>query len=139
MHCFHRRARRFRFYLLPGEKVAEGRMRGLHHAACLPPLIRRCAAPSPRGGVSPFGEGRVSKVASTHFERFGNLAMLFFPQAPVLKCMEAVRMVTDLLGSGQTCSVVFCPAALEFCLTRMARSRSPARSRPPGAPDRSID
>src|SRR5271157_1101411 len=91
------------------------------------------------GGVSPFGEGRVSKVASTHFERFGNLAMLFFPQAPVLKCMEAVRMVTDLLGSGQTCSVVFCPAALEFCLTRMARSRSPARSRPPGAPDRSID
>ena len=65
-------------------------------------------------------EGRVRKVASTHLERFGSLAMLFFPQAPVLKCMEALRMVTDLVGSGQTCSVIFCRAALECIVPRVA-------------------
>jgi hypothetical protein len=55
----------------------------------------------------------VREMASTHLEEFGNLAMLFFPQAPALKCMEAMRMVTDLSVPGQMCSVVFCRAALE--------------------------
>jgi hypothetical protein len=60
-------------------------------------------------------------MASTHFERFGNLAMLFsFCQVPVFKCMEAAWMVTDLPDSGQMCSVVFCRAPLECNVSRMA-------------------
>lgn len=54
-------------------------------------------------------ESKAKEMASTRFEKFGSLAMLFslFCQAPVLNCMEAVRMVTDLRVSGQMCSVVF--------------------------------
>ena len=84
-----------------------------HFSPSRPGANTHFSSPHPWGGVSPFGEGGIRKVASTHFEKFGNLAMLFFPQAPILKCMEAVRMVTDLSVPGQMCSVVFCRAALE--------------------------
>src|SRR4051794_6400756 len=67
-----------------------------------PPILARRECPFSPRGVSPFQGGRVNRMASTHRERFGNLAMLFFVsrQAPVLKFMEAVRMVTDLPVAG---------------------------------------
>ena len=71
---------------------------------------------------------RATKMTSTHLGDSGNLAMLLFLQIPALKCMEASRMVTDLLVTGQTCSVVFCRAALAHQFARMARPRQPDRA-----------
>ena len=54
-------------------------------------------------------------MASMRFENYGNLAMVFFcvRETTTPHSMEAMWMVIDLLDSGQTCSVLFCRAAVE--------------------------
>jgi len=55
-------------------------------------------------------------MASALFENPGNLAMLFFPfrRLPGPSSKEAVRMITDLACSEQTCFAVFCRTTLEW-------------------------
>ena len=98
--------------------------------AATSPLVRRFAFPGGRGKKNDLH-------ALGGFWQFGD--GLFFRPVASPHCMEAVRMLTDLPDLGQTCSVLFCRAALEHRIARMARPRWRTQTRSLRASIGSVD